>query len=147
MLKEPISALERDELPEVIRERDGERRDRARRDDEKARPSVEERRQRSERVAQIDVQPARLRIRCAELRVRERTEQRQEPGHRPDRERESGMSAGLSQHATRDEIDPRADHGADRDQHEIREAEAAPQLVGARHACAELADGGAATSV
>ena len=79
------------------------------------------------------VESTSLGLHRAKLRVRQRAQEREESRHRPYREREPGVSAGLSQHAARDEIDPRADHGPDRDQHQVREAEASAKFVRAGH--------------
>src|SRR5262249_44221316 len=74
-------------------------------------------------VAQVDIQTARRRVHGAELAVRQRAEQRQQPADHPDDQRRTGIAAGLADDAAGDEEDARADHRADHDQDEIAEIE------------------------
>ena len=120
------------ELREVAGERDGERRDRAARDHEEARPSIEEGRQRAERIADVRVQTARIRLHRAHLRVRERAEIGEHARSDPHEQRGTGLRPRLAQHDTGHEEDSRADHRSDGDEREIEKAERAAQF---RHGC------------
>ena len=119
-----------DELLQVGRGRDGERRSRTGRDDEEEGPAVEERRERSERVAQVHVETARGGVHRAQLAVGQRAEQRERAAHHPDQQRRAGVSAGLAQHAARHQEDARSDHRADHDEDQVAQAEDA--VEGAR---------------
>src|SRR3981189_745585 len=59
----------------------------------------------------------------AKLRVGERAEQRQHAAERPDEKRQPRIEPALSQHHAGYEEDPRPDHRADGEEHQVREAQ------------------------
>ena len=78
------------ERERVVREGDRHRRDGARGDHEQQRPAVEERRQRSPGLPQVDVAAAGARPPVAQLAVAERADQRDHPAHHPRGQRQAG---------------------------------------------------------
>ena len=86
--------------------------------------------QAAERIADVEVQPTRIRLGGAHLRVRERAEERQHAGDDPHQERQAHVTPGLAEHRPGNQEDPRADHRADDDEDQIGETEDAGEVVG-----------------
>ena len=109
-----------------------------------ARPSIQERRQRSERVANVRVQSAGIGVHRTQLGVGQRTEKRQQSADEPHGKRDLEASARLAEHHGGHEKDSRADDRAQREQYEIFEAERAAECAG--HATATADDVARSTS-
>ena len=88
------------------------RRNRSRLGNDKPRPRVEKRGQRSVSVADIDVFAAGLRLHRPELGISERAEKRQYPAHHPRQIYQLGRAHGLH-HLGRDKKNSAADDGPD----------------------------------
>ncbi len=118
------------QLSQVDGERDGERGQRSGRDDEERAPAIEECGERTERVADVDVDAAGLGAHGAELRVGERAEEGEESAGRPHAEREEGVRAGVREDEPGDEEDAGADDDADGGEGQVGGAEQAGERRG-----------------
>src|SRR5439155_336665 len=101
----------------------GQRRRRTGVDREEQRPAEQERGERAERLAHVDVTAPRIRQHCPERTKGELTEQREHAAHDPHDESEAHVTDRLPQHGSGHGKDARADCGADHDEDEVAQRE------------------------
>ena len=120
------------EVSDVLREDDGERRDRPGRDHEEVGPPVQEADEAPVRLAEPHVHPACARHRRPQLRERERAREGERPAQRP-REENARRRRERRGHLRGGAEDPRPDGRARRDQDEVEPREALREVGHAAH--------------
>ncbi len=123
---------ERHELPEIGRRSDCQGGYGAAADDEEEGPAEEKGGERAERVADVDVEPSRIRAPGAQLGIGQRAEKGEDPADQPDQEGQADRPLHLTQHCAGHDENSGADDRADHDVDQLRETENAPERRGCR---------------
>ena len=127
---EPVAGADGgEEDAEELSKRDANRRDGSGLDDEEERPAVEEAAEGPERLAQVDVLPARARHHCGQFAVAECADDRHQRGDEPCGDQQRGRADDAA-HVCRDDEDAGADHRTHHDGGGGEESHAAHEMGG-----------------